>query len=150
VGVVIEREGERAAYLATEVFVRLATPIDVDDAPDELIERLNTARAKRKSRPLKVDAALSELCAAGAADFFASAGATQKAIVEGLSSKAGSRARGYTRLSSVMVLVDSLDEAAGLDALLDPAARAVGIGVAQGSRADTVENAIALVAILAY
>jgi hypothetical protein len=49
-----------------------------------------------------------------------------------------------------MTLVSSLDEAAAIAELLDPAARAVGLGVAQGSRPDTIENAIAVVAILAY
>jgi hypothetical protein len=150
VGAVIDREGERAAYLATEVFVRLATRIDVDDAPEELFERVNAARAERRHRVLKDDEALSEICAAGAARFFEQTGTTQKAIVEEVSRKAGSRARGYTRLAAVMVLVSSLEEAAAVDALLDPAARAIGLGVAQGTRADTIDNAIALVAILAY
>ena len=150
IGAVVEREGGRAAYLATEIFVRLSTRIDVDDAPDELFERLNQVRARSKRRALKDDEALAEICAAAAAEFFTNPAATQKALVAQISKQAGSRARGYTRLAAVMTLVSSLDEAAAIEALLDPAARAVGLGVAQGSRADTIENAIAVVAILAY
>ena len=49
-----------------------------------------------------------------------------------------------------MVLVSSLDEAAAVEGLLDPSVRALGLGVAQGSRPDTFENAIAVVVVLAY
>lgn len=150
VGAVIEEEGGRAAYLATELFVRLGTPIDVEDASAELLDELNAARAQKKLRALQHDAALSQLAAEGAAEMFASAAATQKSIVEHVSRQAGSRARGYKRLATVMTVVSSLDEAAALAALLDPAARAVGLGVAQGSRPDVIENAIAVVAVIAY
>ena len=150
VGAVIEEEGGRAAYLATELFVRLGSTIDVTAAPAELLEKLNAARAQHKLRALTLEPALSQLAAQGAAELFASAAATQKTIVEHVSRQASSRARGYKRLATVMILVSSLDEAAALDALLDPAARGVGLGVAQGSRKDAIENAIAVVAVIAY
>jgi uncharacterized protein YkwD len=150
VGAVIEEEGGRAAYLATELFVRLGSTIDVATAPAELLEKLNAARAQHKLRALELEPALSQLAAQGAAELFASAAATQKTIVEHVSRQASSRARGYKRLATVMILVSSLDEAAALDALLDPAARGVGLGVAQGSRTDAIENAIAVVAVIAY
>jgi hypothetical protein len=56
----------------------------------------------------------------------------------------------YAKLGALMTVVASVDEAATIDTLLDPAARALGLGLAQGTRADTYENAIAVVALIGY
>jgi hypothetical protein len=49
-----------------------------------------------------------------------------------------------------MTVVAALDEVAGIEALFDPRARALGVGVAQGSREDTVDDAIAVVILIGY
>ena len=151
IGVLATPEDDRVAYLVTEVFARLAKKIDVDDAPEELLEAINRERARRRLRALELDTALADLCAATAREYFgAPAARTRQQMVEQLNRRAASRHKSYTRLAALLTVVTSLAEAAAIDALLDPKARAVGIGIAQGTRQDSVENAIAVVMLIGY
>ncbi len=151
IGVLVEREEDRNAYLVTQLFVRLAEKIDVDDAPDDLLEAINRERQRRKLRELEMDDALSTLCEASAREYFtAPAGRTRQQMVEVLNRNAASKQQRYSKMAALLTVVTSLEEAASIDALLDPAARALGIGVAQGTRADTIEDAIAVVVLIGY
>jgi hypothetical protein len=48
------------------------------------------------------------------------------------------------------VVISGVDDALQLEPWFDPKARALAIGLAQGTRAETFENAIILVALIAY
>jgi uncharacterized protein YkwD len=151
IGVRVEREEDRNAYLVTQVFVRLAQPLDVDDAPDDLLEAINRERERRRLEELDQDEALSALCGTAAREYFtAPSGRTRQQMVEQLNRRAAGRQGRYSKMAALLTVVTSLEEAAAIDALLDPAARAVGIGVAQGTRADTIEDAIAVVVLIGY
>jgi uncharacterized protein YkwD len=151
IGVVVEREEDRNAYLVTQVFVRLAAKIDVDDAPEDLLDAINRERERRKREPIEEDERLAALCAATAHEYFsAPAGRTRQQMVEQLNRKAAGKPGRYTQLAALLTVVTTLEEAATIEALLDPKARAVGIGVAQGTRPDTIENAIAIVVLIGY
>jgi len=151
IGVLVEREEDRNAYLVTQLFVRLAEKIDVDDAPDDLLDAINRERDRRKLRELEEDDALSALCDAAARDYFtAPPGRTRQQMVEVLNRNAAGKQQRYSKMAALLTVVTSLEEAAAIDALLDPAARALGIGVAQGTRADTIEDAIAVVVLIGY
>ncbi len=150
-GVVISREDQRAAYLVTELFARFAHPIDVEQAPARLGEAVTRARARRGLPALERDVALDELCAQAAREFFmAQAHESIQEVVDHLNQRAARSHPPYTRLGALMTLVSSLDEAATLDALQDPHARAIGLGIAQGTRDDTLEHAIAVVVLIGY
>ena len=91
--------------------------------------------------------------AAHAADayFRVSEGSSRQEMTEQLNRRAAQKAGGrYTRLAALMTVVTRLEEAAGISALLDPRARGIGIGVAQGTRSDSVENAIVVVILIGY
>jgi uncharacterized protein YkwD len=151
IGVLATPEDDRVAYLVTELFARMAAKIDVDDAPEQLLETINRARGQRRLPALESDAALSDLCAASARAYFgAPASHTRQQMVEQLNRRAASRHKSYTRLAALLTVVTSLAEAAAIDALLDPKARALGIGIAQGTRQDSVENAIVVVMVIGY
>jgi uncharacterized protein YkwD len=151
IGVLVERQEDRNAYLVTQVFVRLAEKIDTGEAPGDVIDEINAARERRKFEPLDEDDALSALCATAAREYFAApAGRTRQQMVEQLNRKAAGRPSRYTKIAALLTVVTSLQEAASIDALLDPRARALGVGVAQGTRADTIENAIAIVVLIGY
>jgi hypothetical protein len=49
-----------------------------------------------------------------------------------------------------MTVVSAAEEATNIETLLDPKARGLGLGLAQGTRSDTIENAIAVVALIGY
>jgi uncharacterized protein YkwD len=151
IGVVITREDSRAAFLVTELFTRFAQPIDVGKAPAQLREALNRERVRRGLPELRDDAALSELCAQAAREFFqAPRHEAQREVVVRLNQRAASSHPPYPRLGALMTVVTSLDEATTLTALLDPKARALGLSVAQGTRDDTIERAIVVVALIGY
>jgi uncharacterized protein YkwD len=151
IGVLVEREDDRNAYLVTQLFTRFAQKLDLDDAPDDLVAAVNRERDRRKLDELDVDESLSALCADAARAYFdAPDGRSRQQIVEQLNRKAASQRRPYKQLAALLTVVTSLEEAAHIDTLLDPRARALGIGIAQGTRADTIDNAIAVVALIGY
>jgi uncharacterized protein YkwD len=144
-------EDARTAYLVTQVFVRLARKVEIDAAKAELIAAIDRGRAKRGARKLERDAALDELCAETARDFFRrKEGASTRQLLDRLSQKAQSGSGRRARLAGVLTVVVAVRDAAELDTLLDGRARRIGLGLAQGTRADTVENAIAVVALVGY
>jgi uncharacterized protein YkwD len=152
IGVLPAAEDERTAYMVTEVFVRLAKKIDTGRAPQQLLDAINAARAKRGARALANDANLAAMSAATADAYFsAPVSRSRQDMTEQLNRKAAQQSGGrYTRLAALMTVVTELDEAASITALLDPQARGVGIGVAQGTRSDSVENALVVVMLIGY
>jgi len=142
-------EGEGRAFLVTEVFTHLAQRIDAEDARDELLELLASKRAASGQKEARHDEAMSELCEAAAREFFASQ-AEERPLIEALSRKAAASKLSYQRLGALMMVVTSIQQASQVSALLDPKAKGIGIGIAQGTRSDTVENAIAVVVLLGY
>lgn len=150
IGVVRESEDERAAYLVTEVYVRRAAKIDVGEAPEQLLEAVNSERERRGMRPLVADDDMAKLAGGTAQQFFASRNGNKQQLVEALNRKATAKPSRYTKLASLLTVVSALSEVQGIAPLFEPQARAVGFGVAQGTRPDTVPDAIAIVALLAY
>lgn len=148
-GVVEVVEGEGRAYLVTEVFTHLAERIDAEDARDQLVELLESKRKASGLKEARHDEVMSELCEAAAREYFASQ-AEERPLIEGLSRKAAASKLPYQRLGALMMVVTSIEQASEVSALLDPKAKGIGIGVAQGTRSDTVENAIAVVVLLGY
>ncbi|MDD9933989.1 MAG: CAP domain-containing protein [Myxococcales bacterium] len=150
IGVVVEIEDERPAYLVTELFGRFAEPIDVDDAVDDLVELLDAERKKRGLPELAMNDTLTELAGATAERFFAEPGSDQNALLQALSKRAAQAGGGYSRQTAMMTVVPALEDVLGIEALLDPAVRGVGLGVAQGTREDTIELGIAIVVVIGY
>lgn len=149
IGIVTRKDTASTLYLVTQLFMRVARRIDVDDAPDRLLARIRAARAQRHLRALADDDALAEVCA-DAADAFFDSNASREELSARLGSTAQALRLPYRRMRAVVLVTDALDQAAKLDAFLDPDATAIGIGVAQGTRADTTPDAIVVVALLAY
>jgi uncharacterized protein YkwD len=150
IGVVPAPEDQRTAYLVTEVFARFARKIDVEDARDELFDRIDKERARRGLHALAHDDTMTDLCGRAAQRYFAESRSQRQPMVEQLNRDAAQKKLRYRRLGALMTVVTGVDEAAAIDALLDPQARALGLGLAQGTRSDTVDNAIAVVALLGY
>jgi uncharacterized protein YkwD len=148
IGVVLAPEDQRTAYLVTELFARFAAKIDVADAPERWLQAINGKRSRRGLRPLTLDKTMAELCKQTATEFFRTPSKSRQQLVEDLNRNAANTHPPYKRIAALLTVVTALEEGAGLDALLDPRARAVGLGVAQSTRSDTIENAIVLVALI--
>lgn len=150
IGVVAAPEDQRTAYVVTELFARFARKIDPEQATDDLYARVNRERTRRGLRALEQDDNMSELCVETARRFFTEPHAGQQALLEQLNGEAGQKRLPYRRLGALMAAVSGIDEAVTIEALLDPNARALGLGLAQGTRPDTIDNAIAVVALIGY
>jgi uncharacterized protein YkwD len=150
IGVIVSPEDQRNAYLVTEVFARFAAKIDVAAAPALLLSAVNRERERRGLRALVPDKAMAVLCDEAAHGVFVGAAEPRQQTVERLNSRAAKAHPPYARLGALLTLVTALEDATRLDGLLDPAARAVGLGIAQGTRSETIENAIAVVALVGY
>jgi uncharacterized protein YkwD len=149
VGLVQEGEADHPSFLVTQVFIRRASPIDLDAAPGELLEALNRERKARGQATLSRDATLDDAAAAGARRYFAEPKQAQQSLVQDVNDKLGKLRLPYKKLATVMVVVDGLDQAASVAAAAEAKASHVGIGIAQGTRPDGIENAIAVIMLLA-
>jgi hypothetical protein len=150
VGVVSEQESDHLAFIATEVFIRAPQEIDRDQAPGQLLEAINKARAAKGLRDLSRDDALGAIAENAAGRFFANTKLSQQAVLNEASGAAARSGRPYKGYNAVLSLTFTLDDVAEIEAVLDPKAKAVGIGVAQGSRPDVAQGRIAVALILGH
>lgn len=149
IGVVADDEGSRTAYVVTEVFVRQGGEVDLATAPGQVLAMINRSRAARGAPPLAEDPNLARAAADGARRYFHEANVTQQDIVDDASTSLRRFAIAFRRLGGAMLVATNLDDAARLDAALDPDQRYVGIGVARGRR-DSPVDTLAIVIIVAW
>lgn len=149
-GVVLTREGEHSTYLVTQLFLRRARKLDLGDADEQLRDAIDAARSKAGSSRLELDRDLSALCDDTARRFFGKGRPSREQLLDELQRRAAKLHTRYSRMAAVITVVSGIAEAASVEAFLQPRARALGLGLAQGTRADTVDNGIAIVALVAY
>ncbi len=147
IGVVTEPEHDRTAYLVTEVFTRVTAAL-TSDAAQRVLELVNRARAARKLAPLQQDAELSPIAAAAARRYFAPTAPSDAQVMAETQQALERPSKKARRIAGLLTVVGGVDELAGLDALLAPSAHMLGIGLAQGTRADTFTNAICAVLLV--
>jgi len=149
VGIAVRRVDETAAsdYLVTQVFIRV-TPELASDAPSQLLASINRVREKAERRPLRADAALSDIAAKAARRCFGGA-ASDSSLLDGVHAdlQRASQSRGVQSVS--MILGESLDDLAQLEALRAADAQRIGLGVFQGDRPDALPNTLCAVFVLA-
>jgi len=142
IGVSLQSEDGHVAYLVTELFTRV-TPALQADARDQLLLAINQGRAGRRRSQLQENAALSAAASGAVKRCFEPDG--DAAVMDALRSSlpAGSR------VSVVLSVASSLEDLASVQALQEPAAREVGLSLAQGERADTPPNSLCALVLLA-
>ena len=150
IGVMVEDEGGRPAFLATQVFIRLARPIDVAAAPATVLEAINRARAARGAPALTIESNLAEAAQTAAEAFFTNPTQSQQDTIDQASASLRRFSIAFRRVGGVMAVVSTLSEATQLEPTLTDDVQLVGIGVAQGDRADTGPNSIAVVIVLGW
>lgn len=150
IGVVAQTENGRTAFVATEVFIQVAEPIDTRAAPDQLLSRLNGARRARGAPELERDQNLDQAAQEAADAYFANPSLTRDETVSRATEAVRRFAIVYRRIGGIMGVVSSVEEASQLEPALVDTVRHCGIGVAQGTRPDSPPNAIAVVILLAW
>lgn len=150
IGVVADESDGRTAFIATELFMRFALPIDVPAAPAAVLAAIGRARAARGASALESDENLRAAAQRAAEGFFLDPTLSQSDVVDRAGAGLGGFSMMFRRLGGVMAVVATLDEATTLEPTFEDDVRYIGIGVAQGSRPDTGENAIAVVILLGW
>ncbi len=150
IGVIADGSDGRTAFVATEVFLRFAQPIDVGAAPQTVLDAINHARTARGARVVSMEPNLQAAAQQAAADFFTNPQMTTQDAVDQASTAMRRFSLAFRRLGGVMAVVTVLDEATELEPSFEEDVDYVGIGVAQGTRPDTGENAIAVVIMLGW
>lgn len=150
IGVVNEPEGDRRAFLATEVFVRMNRAQDLSDAASRLVAMINEGRRARGADPLEADPNLMEAAGEAAEAYFANPEQSRQDTVDDASAGLREFAIAFSRVGGLMTVVNTIEEASRLEPTFDPEIAYVGIGVSQGTRPDTPPNSIAVVILLAW
>jgi len=150
IGVVGSREGGRDVFFVTQVFVRMNRRIDPESARAELLRQINEGRAARGAEPLEADPNLSRAAQEGAEAYFARPELSQQDVVDDASASLRRFSMMFRRVGGLMAVVGDVAEASRLEPVFDPELRYIGVGVAQGDRADVPPNSVAVVVLLGW
>jgi uncharacterized protein YkwD len=148
VGMVEASDVHGPLLLVTELFARLDQSLDASLAEPNLLSELNAARAQRGYSALTLDRDLSDVARSGAQQFFADPHATEQSVVDHTHEQLSRFAVAYSRVNAVLAVTRELTQVATLEPTLDPEARGVGIGIAQGEREGG--RVLAVMVVVAY
>lgn len=157
VGVILKPRDDRFDFYATQLFARLAQPIDVGKAPADLLAMINATRRQQSRVELVREPSMDAAAARGAALYFQNPKVTKEQVLDVVSaeleklSKTG--AGPWQRIGgaeSYFVSVATLAEANANQTAFDPKARYIGLGIAQGSKPEGPDNMIAVVMIVGW
>jgi uncharacterized protein YkwD len=129
IGVGAEREGERQAFVATQLFARLAEATDLKSAARDLYGAIASRRASRKLAKAELDRDLSQ-AAQAAADAFAARPKDEALLLDRATRSVRALPGGAAALSAALIQAEELAQVAESDQLLLPELVALGIGVA--------------------
>jgi hypothetical protein len=150
IGAAAEQESDHLAFIATQVFIRTPQEIDPDEAPAQVLDAINRARAQKGLAALPEDDSLREIAEHAAERFFDGSNVLQDAVLDEAGGAAARSGLPYKSYNTVLTLASALDDVAGITAVLDNKAKAIGIGVSQGRRADIAPGRIAVALIFGY
>ena len=111
---------------------------------------INRGRVARGAAELSTEGTLQRVADQAAAQYFSEASPSEDALLSQANAQLERLALAYERVGGVVAVVSRLNDAATLEPALDGKAKLVGIGVAQGSRADKGPRVIVAVIMLAW
>jgi uncharacterized protein YkwD len=130
VGVVAEGEGDRVAFLATELFARLARPVDWPSAQRDLFQAIAAQRKAHGQGAIALDPTLSRTAQLAVERALSRPEASEQATLDEALRSVRALPRGASVLSAALVKAEDLEQVAGSAELLDPRIIAVGLGLA--------------------
>lgn len=140
---------EQPALYTTWLLVDAAAPVEPIRAQAELLARINEARARSSAGEIAQDDELTRAATEAAEAFVrGGAGVTETQVVDDANAKLRTLPGKYSRVSVTIATVSRVEDAATLEGPRDPAAKSVGIGVAQGERPDRGGRVIAVVFVV--
>ncbi|MCA9578117.1 MAG: CAP domain-containing protein [Myxococcales bacterium] len=150
IAVVAVPDGDRTAFLATQVFTQMTTRIDTAAAPAALLAAINEGRRARRTGPVASDELLAQAAQEAAEAYFADPSLSEQDVTDRASAALRRYAIAYRRVGALMTVVTRIEDAGRLEPTFDPDVTTLGIGVAQGDRPGQAPNSIAVVMVLGW
>lgn len=147
-GVAVVAHG--AVLGVTVLSARLSPRADVRHAPARLFDQINEGRGVRGAAPLVRDATLEAVARTAAERFFQPPLPDERDLVAQVHAELEPFGLAYARVEATMAVVATVEEAARLEPAFDPAASAVGLGIAQGTRSQGGPRVVAVVLVLGW
>jgi len=147
---VVPDPGAAGGFIVTQNFIEVAAAVDTTAGPQRIVERVNQNRQRNGVAPVVPRPELMQIAARAAQSFFSAAAPTQQRVVEQANRDASRGGLMFRRIEVLATIVTNLEDATGLEPLLNYEVSGVGIGVAQGTRAGVAPNSIFVVYILGY
>jgi uncharacterized protein YkwD len=148
IAVSVRAEEGHHTYLVTELFIRVTPKLDAH-AATTLLSRINRARVDARRHQLRSDPGLERVAARAAGVCFTGSGPNESAVMERVRAGLAGIGTGKVPVSALLSMTSSVEEIATIAALLEPNVSSIGIGLAQGERADTPPNTLCAVLLLA-
>ncbi len=149
IGVVEEPEGDRAALLATQVFIQVLRELDPGAAAQELVRKVNQRRQARGAPPVSFDEGLSRMARATVSRFLQER-IPQADAVGALNRQLEPYGLAYRRVAVLFAATTSVDETAAMEPLLDPTVRVLGVGVGQGEHPEIGHTAVVSIVVMGW
>ncbi len=146
IGVVAEAEGDRLAFLATEVFTRLAREVSVKEAPDVMARELAARRRMNKLKPVKLDPALAKAAQRAAERLAEDPLLDQSELLDRATASIERAPKGSKGVGAALLTAVDVDQVLESKRFLDPKLGWLGIGV---SRSKTL-TAAPLIVVLVF
>lgn len=150
IAVVAVQDGDRTAFLVTQIFTQMTARVDTAAAPAALVQAINEGRRARRAGPVESDELLAQAAQEAAEAYFADPTLTEQDVTDRASAALRRFAIAYRRVGALMTIVTRIEDAGRLEPTFDPDVTTLGIGVAQGNRPDQPPNAIAVVIVLGW
>jgi uncharacterized protein YkwD len=149
IGVVAEPEGDRAAYLATEVFIQVLREMDPGAAARELVRKVNQRRQARGVPAVSFDEGLSRMARETVSRFLRDR-VPQADAVGALNRQLEPYGLAYRRVAVLFAATTSVDETAAMEPLLDPSVGVLGVGVGQGEHPEIGHTALVTIVVMGW
>lgn len=148
VGLGVQRRS--GSFVVTQVFVRMNRKVDVQAAENRLHQLINSTRQSRDAGALTHDKHLRSAAQWAAEEFFRDDTVEQDEVVNLATRRLRRFALKYKKVAGLVAVVNRVEEAANFEPTLDPEVTMIGVGVTQGTRRDTVANAVVVVIMFAW
>lgn len=147
---VVPDTGAAGGFVVTQNFIEVAAAVDTTAGPQRIIDRVNQNRTRNGVTALVQRPELMQIAARAAQSYFSASAPTQQRVVEQANRDASRGGLMFRRVEVLATIVTNLEDATGLEPLLNYEVSGVGIGVAQGTRPGVAPNSIFVVYILGY
>jgi uncharacterized protein YkwD len=133
IGVTAENEGERLAFVATEVFAKLARVVSTAEAPRLIVEAIEEKRRDERLPNLILDATLTAAAQQAAERLAREPALDQSALLDEATRSVKKPPRGLRKLGAALLIATDIDQVVTGKRLVEPTLKWLGVGVARAA-----------------